>query len=53
MRHMGYFVEIRTGDTRHIQHIHIDPQLSQTCNCKKGSDWLKKWVEAQHNIFKL
>ena len=24
---------------------------SQTCNCKKGSDWLKRWVEAQHNIF--
>ena len=21
---------------------------SQTCNCKKGSDWLKRW-EAQHN----
>ena len=26
---------------------------SQTCICKKGSDWLKRWVEAQHNIFKL
>ena len=26
---------------------------SQTCKCKKGSDWLKRWVEAQHNIFKL
>ena len=26
---------------------------SQTCNCRKGSDWLKRWVEAQHNIFKL
>ena len=25
---------------------------SQSCNCKKGSDWLKRWV-AQHNIFKL
>ena len=25
----------------------------QTCKCKKGSDWLKRWVEAQHNIFKL
>ena len=24
---------------------------SQTCNCKKGSDWLKRWVEAQHNFF--
>ena len=23
---------------------------SQTCKCKKGSDWLKRWVEAQHNI---
>ena len=23
---------------------------SQTCNCKKGRDWLKRWVEAQHNI---
>ena len=20
---------------------------------KKGTDWLKSWVEAQHNIFKL
>ena len=26
---------------------------SQTCNCEKGSDWLKRRVEAQHNIFKL
>ena len=26
---------------------------SQTCNCKKGIDWLKRWTEAQHNIFKL
>ena len=26
---------------------------SQTSKCKKGSDWLKRWVEAQHNIFKL
>ena len=26
---------------------------SHTCNCKKGSDWLKRWVEAQRNIFKL
>ena len=25
----------------------------QTCKCKKGTDWLKRWVEAQHNIFKL
>ena len=23
----------------------------QTCKCKKGTDWLKRWVEAQHNIF--
>ena len=23
---------------------------SQTCSCEKGSDWLKRWVEAQHNI---
>ena len=22
----------------------------QTCNCKNGTDWLKRWVEAQHNI---
>ena len=22
----------------------------QTCKCKKGTDWLKRWVEAQHNI---
>ena len=22
----------------------------QTCNCKTGSDWLKRWVKAQHNI---
>ena len=26
---------------------------SQTCKCKKGSDWLKSRVEAQNNIFKL
>ena len=26
---------------------------SQTCSCKKCSDWLKRWVEAQNNIFKL
>ena len=27
---------------------------SQTClNVKKGSDWPKRWVEAQHNILKL
>ena len=26
------------------------PCGSQTCNCKKCSDWLKRWVEAQHNI---
>ena len=26
---------------------------SLTCNCKKGSDWLKRWVGAQHKIFKL
>ena len=25
---------------------------SHTCNCKNGSDWLKRWMEAQHNIFK-
>ena len=25
----------------------------QTCKCKKGTDWLKRWVEAKHNIFKL
>ena len=24
---------------------------SQTCNCKNGTDWLKRWVEAQHNIY--
>ena len=24
---------------------------SRTCNCKKGTDWLKTWVEAQHNIY--
>ena len=29
------------------------PFRSQTCNWKKGSDVLKRWVEAQHNIFKL
>ena len=23
---------------------------SQTCYCKKGSDWLKRWAEVQHNI---
>ena len=23
---------------------------SQTCKCKKDGDWLKRWVEAQHNI---
>ena len=23
---------------------------SQTCNCKKGSDRLKRWMEAQHDI---
>ena len=26
---------------------------SQTCKYKKGSDWLKRLVEAQHHIFKL
>ena len=25
--------------------------MPQTCKCKKGTDWLKRWVEAQHNIF--
>ena len=24
---------------------------SQTGNCEKGTDWLKRWVEAQHNIY--
>ena len=24
---------------------------TQTRNCKKGSDRLKRWVEAQHNFF--
>ena len=24
--------------------------LSQTCYCKKGSDWLKRWVDALHII---
>ena len=24
--------------------------ISQTCNCKKGTDWRKRWVEAQRNI---
>ena len=28
-----------------------NPNRSQTCNCKKGSDWLKRSVEVQHNIF--
>ena len=23
----------------------------QTCNCKKGTDWPKMWMEAQHNIY--
>ena len=23
----------------------------QTIDCKKGSDWLTRWVEAQHNIY--
>ena len=32
---------------------HLTSFRSQTCKCKKGSDWLKRWVEAQHNIFKL
>ena len=30
--------------------IHLLVCRSQTCNCIKGSDWLKRWVEAQHNI---
>ena len=24
---------------------------SQTIDCKKGSDWLTRWVETQHNIY--
>ena len=24
---------------------------SQTCNCKKSTDWLKRWVDSQHNIY--
>ena len=26
-------------------------EWSQICHCKKGTDWLKRWVEAQHNIY--
>ena len=25
--------------------------MSQTIDCKKGSDWLTRWVETQHNIY--
>ena len=24
---------------------------SQTIDCKKGSDWLTRWVETHHNIY--
>ena len=24
---------------------------SQTYNCIKGTDWLKRWVDTQHNIY--
>ena len=24
---------------------------SQTIDCEKGSDWLTRWVETQHNIY--
>ena len=28
---------------------HASAFRSQTCNCKKGSDWPKRWMEGQHN----
>ena len=31
MGHSFYFVEIRTGDTRHIQQIHIDQPYKHPC----------------------
>ena len=30
--------------------FHEGLSLSQTCNCQKGSNWLKSWVAALHNI---
>ena len=24
---------------------------SKTIDCKRGSDWLTRWVETQHNIY--
>ena len=32
-----------------MQFYHLSNELtrSHTCNCKKGSDWLKRWMEAQ------
>ena len=36
-----------------LRSYYICKYRPQTCKCKKGSDWLKRWVEAQHNIFKL
>ena len=34
-----------------VSYIKILNQLwPHTCNCKNDSDWLQRWVEAQHNI---
>ena len=48
-------IKLFEGDSTHDRRIKLfDGDFrSQTCKCKKGSDWLKRWVEAQHNIFKL
>ena len=56
------FVALRPKSTAMViagRSVHLTTLFSwasfrpQTCKCKKGTDWLKRWVEAQHNIFKL
>ena len=33
---------------REVSHVCF---RSQTIDCKKGSDWLTRWVVTQHNIY--
>ena len=44
-------VKIKSGKCRTCVHLTLSPSTAQTlskCSYKKGSDWIKRWVGAQH-----
>ena len=44
--------KLQLGFCSVIAHF-LPQQTGLLCLSKKGSDWLKRWLKAQHNIFKL